>query len=125
MRKCLVCGKVQNKCRCCPHINMNRKGQTFLFSFMLGLTIIILALALAFPLRESADTAMNASTDTNYTNSDGNVGQITSVGLDCTNSSISSFDKISCYATDTTSFFFIGSLIMIAGIVIGSKIIFN
>jgi len=108
MRKCLICGKTPNKCHCSSHLN--KSGQTFLFGFMLSLTIIILALALAFPLRESADTAMNASTDTN-------------LGMDCSNSSISSFDKISCYAIDLSPFYFFGSLICIAGIIMGAKIL--
>jgi uncharacterized membrane protein len=91
---------------------MNKFGQVQLFGFMLGLVVIILALALAFPTREAANIAMNNTTDD-------------SVGLGCTNSSISNFDKISCYAADLTPFYFIGSLIMIGGVILLSKIIFT
>jgi hypothetical protein len=79
---------------------------------MLGLTIILLALGLAFPIRESTDNAMNATSEN-------------SIGLDCNNESISSFDKISCYATDLTPFYFVGSIIVIGGVIFGSKIIFG
>ena len=113
--KCLLCQRDIKRCRCTksrPITLGSKRGQTFLFGFMLSLTIIILALALAFPLRQSADTAMNASTDTN-------------LGMDCSNSSISSFNKITCYAVDLSPFYLVGTLIMIAGIVIGSKIILD
>ena len=91
---------------------MNKKGQVALYGFMLGLVIVILALALAFPLRESTDIAMNNTTSD-------------SVGLGCTDSSISNFDKIACYATDLSPFYFIGSIIIIGGGVILSKILFE
>ena len=91
---------------------MNKLGQIQFFGFMLGLVVIILALALAFPIREIANTAMNTSTND-------------SVGMDCSNTSISNFDKISCYAADLTPFYFIGSLIMIGGVILLSKIIFT
>jgi cbb3-type cytochrome oxidase subunit 1 len=70
---------------------------------MLGLVILILALAIAPATR----------------------GQITSTmdSLDCSNSSISSFTKAACYATDLTLFHFIGGLIFIAGLVITARII--
>jgi hypothetical protein len=92
--------------------SMNKSAQTIFYGVMMGITIIILALALAFPLRQSTDTAMNESTDYG-------------LGMDCSNESISSFDKISCYATDLTPFYFIGSLIMVGGIFLLSKIIFT
>ena len=91
---------------------MNKLGQTQFFGFMLGLVVIILALALAFPVRESANIAMNNSTSD-------------SVGLECTNSSISNFQKVACYAADLTPFYFIGSLIMIGGVILISKILFS
>lgn len=90
---------------------MNKKGQVIFYGMMMAIVITILALGLAFPLRESTDIAMNASTDTN-------------LGLDCSNTSISDFDKITCYATDLTPFYLIGSLLMIAGVFFLGKVIF-
>jgi hypothetical protein len=91
---------------------MNNNGQVQFYAFMLGLVVIILALGLAFSTREAADNAMS-NTTTDF------------VGMDCSNSSISSFQKISCYAADLTPFYFVGSLIMIGGIILISKIIFD
>lgn len=91
---------------------MNTKGQTVFFLFMLSLVIIILALALAGPLKELVDNARApTSGDT--------------LGLDCDNASISSFDKAACVTTDISIFYFIGGLIFITGIIISAKIIFG
>ena len=86
---------------------MNKKGQVMFFGFMLGLTIIILALALAPAVVDSVGTARNAS------------------NMDCDNSSISYGDQAACIATDSLSFYFIGGLIFIGGLVIGAKILFG
>ena len=91
---------------------MNKQGQVIIYGLMLGMVIIILALALAFPLRESADTAMDESSDTN-------------LGLNCANESISSFDKVTCYALDLSPFYFIGTIIMIGGVILTAKILFG
>lgn len=90
---------------------MNKRGQIIFYGFMMGIVVIILALALAYPLRQSVDTAMNSSSDT-------------ILGMDCSNESISDFDKITCYATDLTPFYFVGVIIMIGGIFFLGKIIF-
>jgi Trk-type K+ transport system membrane component len=90
---------------------MNKQGQIIFYGLMMGIVLIILALALAYPLRQSTDIAMNSSSDTN-------------LGMDCSNESISDFDKITCYATDLTPFYFVGIIIMIGGIFFLGKIIF-
>jgi beta-lactamase regulating signal transducer with metallopeptidase domain len=110
MSKCLICGR--ENCKCCPRLEWNKKGSVQLYAFMLGLVVIILALALAFPTRQGADIAMNNTTSD-------------SVGLSCTNASISNFDKIACFATDLTPMYFIGSLIFIGGVILLSKIVFE
>jgi hypothetical protein len=46
-------------------------------------------------------------------------------GLDCSNSSISSFDKATCYVVDLNIFYFIAGLIFIGGAFVTSKIIFS
>lgn len=85
---------------------MNSNGQiTILFAFMLAVIIIVLALGLAFPVRQSADNAMNS--------------------MDCTNQSIADSTRAACYVADVNPFFFIGILIAIGGIVLAAKIYFG
>lgn len=91
---------------------MNNKAQVMIYAMMVGLVIIILALALAPSVVEFNTTARNASSES-------------SVGLDCNNASISNFDKATCRATDLTSFYFIGTLICIGGAFVVAKIVFS
>ncbi|MFP4457164.1 MAG: hypothetical protein ACLFPS_05835 [Clostridia bacterium] len=91
---------------------MNKKGQLAFYSLMLGLLIIILALALAPSVSYFTNSARNATSgDT--------------LGLDCDNESISNFNKAACIATDVNLFYFVGSLILIGGGIITARIIFN
>ena len=91
---------------------MNNKGQVIMVTFMIGLVVLILTLALAPAVKESTDLARNASTDS-------------SIGLDCDNESISNFDKASCVATDITLPYFIGFLIFFAGAIIVGRLVFE
>ena len=87
---------------------MNNSGQVVLFAFMMGLVVIILALALAPVIKESTDNARNATSgDT--------------LGLDCSNSSISKFDKGACLTTDLTQPYFFGILIALGGAILAAK----
>ena len=90
----------------------SKKASVVIFALMLGMVIIILALALAPALQESISTTMNTSSGDTF-------------GLDCNNESISNFDKGACLATDLTLFYYIGALIFIGGLVIASKITFG
>lgn len=83
---------------------MNNKGQVFFLTFMIGLVILLLALALAPGLRNQIDETRS------------------STGMDCGNSSISTFNKATCFVVDVNMFYFIGGLIFIAGSVIGAKV---
>ena len=76
---------------------MNQRGSILIYSLMVGLTIIILALALAPSIKTFTDTAMN------------------STNMDCNNTSISNFDKAGCVAVDLGGFYFIGAIILIGG----------
>lgn len=92
---------------------MNNNGQVFFYTLMLGILIIVVALALAGPTKDFVDSARNETTDEGL------------AGLDCTNSTISTFDKGACVVVDLTIFHFIGGLIFIAGSVIVAKLIFQ
>lgn len=91
---------------------MNKKASVVVYTLMLGMIIIILALALAPPVQDFVNSAMNASSGDTQ-------------GLDCTNESISSFDKATCIATDLTLFYFIGALVFVGGLIITSKVAFG
>jgi hypothetical protein len=90
----------------------NKKGSVLIYSIMVGLVVIILALALAPAVSESIGTARNAS-----------VGD--TIGLNCTSGLISNFDKAACVASDLTIFYFISALIFIGGAIIVSRVIFD
>jgi len=92
---------------------MNNNGQVFFYSLMLGILLIVLALALAGPTKDFVDSARNTTTDE---------GQ---AGLDCGNSSISTYDKGACVVADLSIFHFAGGIIFIAGAVISAKLIFQ
>ena len=91
---------------------MNKNGQTVIYGFMLGLVILIVALAIAPAVVEQTQRTMNQTSGDN-------------VGLSCNNETISNFDKAACYATDLTPFYFIGILLFIAGIIVTAKIVFG
>lgn len=84
---------------------MNNKGQIIFYAFMLGLTIVILALALAPAVKQQVDTARNPT------------------NLNCSDPAINNFNRATCYVADLTIFHFVGGLIFIAGIVITARII--
>ncbi len=69
--------------------------------FMLFVLVVVVAIILVDPL-----------TDVSIESQD---------NLNCTNSTISDYDKSSCMAIDATPFLFVGSLLAIAGGIIGLK----
>lgn len=91
---------------------IQRKGQAVFLSLMLGIVILVLALAFAPALRQFTSEARAPTTTT-------------SVGLDCSNSSISDFDKSTCVLVDLNLPYFILGVIGIAFIVILAKIAFG
>ena len=73
-------------------------------SFMVGLVLIVLALALAPAITQGVDTARNTD------------------NLNCSSSSISTFDKATCVSSDSSQFLFIGGLIFLAfAIIAGAR----
>jgi len=91
---------------------INYRGQSWAYGMMLGLTIIILALALSPIGKEFVDNTMNSTT-----------GDV--LGLDCSNESISSFTKGTCVITDFSIAYFFGGLIFIGGAVVVAKLTFG
>jgi hypothetical protein len=91
---------------------MNNKGQVVFYGMMLGLIIIVLALALSPIGNQVISSARNVS------NGD-------TIGMDCTNSSISNFDKATCTVMDYSLFYFFGGLVLIGGAVFTAKILFS
>jgi len=79
------------------------------YLMMLAVIVIILAIALANPLKEFVNDARAPSSDT-------------AVGLDCNNSTISDFQKAQCTLTDLSLPYFIIGLVGLAGIIIGAKL---
>jgi len=91
---------------------MNNRGQVVIVTLMIGIVVLILALALAPAVKQSTDLARNDSTDS-------------SIGLNCSSDTISDFDKATCVATDITLPYFIGFLLLFAGAIVVGRIIFQ
>ena len=91
---------------------MNNKGQVVIYTLMLGVVLIILALALAPALKVFSDTARADSTDTQ-------------IGLNCSNPNLDDYYKGTCVVQDLNTPYFVGIVLGIAGMVIGAKVIFS
>ena len=91
---------------------MNNKGSAMFITFMIGIVIVVMAIALANPLAQQLDVVRGNTTDT-------------SEGLDCNNSSISNYQQAQCLLVDATAPFWFFGLIALAGIVMGAKVIFG
>ena len=90
----------------------SKQASIQIYGIMLGLTIIILALALAPTGKFFIGSAMNVTTGD-------------AIGMDCGNESISSFTKAACTVTDFSLFYFFGGLIFLAGTIIVGRIVFS
>lgn len=91
---------------------MNNRGQMVFYLMMLSVIVIILAIALANPLKEFVNDARAPTSDT-------------AVGLDCNNSTISDFQKAQCALVDLSLPYFIMGLVGLAGVIIGSRLFFG
>jgi hypothetical protein len=88
---------------------MNRSGQTTIFLLMLGIVVIILAMAFAPVLKTFVDDARSNSTDTN-------------LGLNCGDIT-NDWQRGQCFISDTIMPYFIFGMIGIGLAIIGAKII--
>ena len=87
------------------------KAQVRLVGLMLGVVIIVLVLALAFPIKQANDNARNESSgDT--------------IGMNCSTTT-DNFVKATCVAADLNLFLFVGGILFLAGVVMTAKIIAN
>lgn len=82
---------------------MNNRGQVIFFTFMVGIVIILLAIAFAPGIKKQIDTARDSN------------------NLDCSNSSISNFDKATCVVADLTIFHYVIGVVVLAGAVIAAR----
>jgi hypothetical protein len=90
---------------------MNSKGSFIIYGLMVGLILIILALALAPAISQFTTSAMNVSSGDD-------------IGLNCSyTENISNFDRAACVAVDLTLFYFIAFLVFLAGAVVTAKFI--
>jgi hypothetical protein len=89
---------------------LNNKGQVFFYTFMIGIVIMVLAMALAFPIKEVVDTARSNSTSD-------------SIGLNCS-SPPDNYYRAACLISDATIPYFIIGLLALGGAVIGAKVFF-
>ena len=82
---------------------MNKHGQVLFYTLMVCIVILVLALAFA-PVTKQF---VNQSKD----------------DMNCTNTTISEFETAACYGQDISLWFFILLFIIIAFVVLGSKVI--
>lgn len=88
----------------------NKGGQVIIVTIMIALCVILLAFALAPALKQFNEDLRAPTSDI-------------AVGLDCNNSSISTFDKGTCLIADISFPYFIAFLIFLAGAIITAKLI--
>lgn len=101
---------------------MNNRGQVIFYGLMLGLVIIIMALALAGPLKKQLDNIRSESyNDSVYENGT----EIPILGLNCSNPLNNNYIKATCVSTDLTLFWFVAGLIFIGGAVVVARIVMS
>jgi uncharacterized protein (UPF0333 family) len=114
---------------------MNNKGQVgvWAYALMLGLVIIIIALAMAPAGKKFIDDAMNATQVENVSYEVWNetsmsaytvVGEKEIIGLNCSSATLGMFDKGTCVIVDFGLVYFFGGLILIGGGIILARILF-
>jgi hypothetical protein len=87
----------------------NKQGQVIIYGLMLGIVIVILAIAFSQPIDQFVKNARNQTSEFG--------------GMDCSNTSINDYQKEACLATDLSLPIFIGIVLFIGGAVITVKYI--
>lgn len=88
----------------------NKRGQVIFYTLMLAIVVVIIALALVPVVNTFVTDARNVTDDTR-------------VGLDCSNETISDFQKSQCVLTDIATPYFFFGLIGIALLIIGARVV--
>lgn len=86
-------------------MDSSSKGQVVIYGLMVALVVIVVTLAVSPLLKEQIDVSRSPT------------------AMDCSNDSISNFDKAACISTDTTLFLFVGGLIAAAGAFLGWRML--
>lgn len=84
---------------------LNKRGQVIFVTLMIVIVVIVLALAFAFPVKQATTQARS--------------------DMNCSNSSISDYDKAGCITSDLTLFYFIGGAIFLAGVAISARVVYG
>lgn len=92
---------------------MNNKGIGFFYTLMLGVTIMVLGIALNTPIKQFVDSSRNETT------------LLGTDGMNCTNPELSIYDEGTCTILDMTKFLGGGIIILIGLAIIGAKIIWG
>ena len=82
---------------------MNKRGITFFYTLCLGITIIVLGLALAYPIKQSVDISRD--------------------NMNCTSESLSIYDEATCTGLDLLKPLITGGIILIGVACITAKIL--
>ena len=99
---------------------MRKKGQVMFFTLMIGLTMLVFLMALAFPIKETVDDVTNYSGNAQSDTWNG-TSQVAT--LDCNNADISIFNKGACLVSDMSMFYFVGGLIFMVGGLVAAKVL--
>lgn len=84
---------------------MNNNGQVFFYALMLGVVIMVLALAFANPIKLVISSVTNTDS------------------LNCTNTTLIMSDKAACVATDSILPLFVGFVLFLGGAVLVAKVL--
>ena len=100
-------------------MEVNKKGQTVALAFMLAITVIVLALAFAYPLNQVTTSAMSDNATAIY-GDNAEAGN----GMNC-DTTTDNFVKAGCWTADIGQAYVIGCILAIAGLIIGKRLLFT
>ncbi|MCK9371133.1 hypothetical protein M0R04_14570 [Candidatus Dojkabacteria bacterium] len=100
---------------------MDNKGQVVIFTLMLAVVVIILAISFAPVLMEATTNARN---DTIVMNNSDNTGTVETIGMNCTGTT-DAYVQAGCIVTDAFTPYFVGFLVAIGLAVLGARIAFG
>lgn len=90
------------------------RGQVAIYLLMLGVVVTVLALSLSPVVKEFADDARQPTNETANT-----------IGLDCSNSSISDYQQAQCMVVDATLPYWFFVMLGIVGAILAARLYFG